>query len=105
MVRQLLGTSGRTLPVRKDKGRQVVAGASKNALITVIRRFNASSAGLKSSWGWTYAGKPLNAISRSSNWEPRVSRSESLLERSLAEGGSWFPRGTGLQLMQSTIQP
>jgi hypothetical protein len=33
--------------------------------ITVIRRFNASLAGLKSLWGWTFAGKPLYATSNS----------------------------------------
>jgi hypothetical protein len=47
MVRQLLGTSGRTLPVRKDKARQIVAVPGKNILDHVTRRFNASSAGLK----------------------------------------------------------
>jgi len=44
-------------PARTDKARQVVAGAGKNILDYVIRRFNASLAELKSSW----AGPPLES--------------------------------------------
>jgi len=60
-----LGKQADGQTARKDKARQVVAGAGKNILDYVTRRFNASSAGLKSSWGWTFAGTPLSAISRS----------------------------------------
>jgi hypothetical protein len=45
----------------------------------VIRRFNASSAGMKSPWGWTFAGTPLNAISRS-NWSPESAESEAAVQ-------------------------
>jgi hypothetical protein len=38
---------------------------SKSEVDYVTRRFNASSAELKSSWGCTFAETPLNAISRS----------------------------------------
>jgi hypothetical protein len=67
----------------------------------VIRRFNLSSARPNSRRGWIFAETPFSAISRS-NWSPESAEVRSLLGRSHAEGGSWFPRGTGLQL---TIQP
>jgi hypothetical protein len=44
-----------------------IRGLVRHLLDYVTRRFNASSAGLKSSWGCTFAETTLNAISRS-NW-------------------------------------
>ena len=77
---------------------------AKSVLDYVIRRFSASSGGLKKPWGWIYAGTPLNAIS-TSNWSPESAEGR-LLSEEISLGG-WFlvPRGTGLQLMQSTNQP
>jgi hypothetical protein len=68
----------------------------KNAADYVIRRFNASLAGR---WGWTYAGKPLNAISRS-NWSPESAEVRPSFLDAPREDGSWFRLETGLQLMQ-----
>jgi hypothetical protein len=43
----------------QNKARQIVAGAGKNILDYVIRRFNASSAWAEvSPWGWTFAETP-----------------------------------------------
>ncbi len=49
-------------------------------------------------WGWTYAGTPLSAISRS-NWSPESAEVRLLFK---APRGGWFlvPLGTGLQFMQ-----
>jgi hypothetical protein len=65
-----------------------------NASDYVTRRFDPSSAGLKSPWGWTFAGTPLDAISRS-NWSPEpgeVRRQEVLAPY---QGGSRFLHRTG----------
>ena len=64
----------------------------------VTRRFNASSAGLKSSWGCTFAETTFYAISRS-NWSPESAEVDALLMR-LVRMVPGFLRGTGLQLMQ-----
>src|ERR1700719_1261190 len=37
----------------------ILPGVIRSVFDYVTRRFNASSPGLKSSWGWTSAGKPL----------------------------------------------
>jgi len=51
----------------------------KSLLDYVTRRFNASSAKLKSLWGCTFAETPLNAISRS-NWSPKSAEARPLLQ-------------------------
>jgi hypothetical protein len=74
----------------QNKARQIVAGAGKNILDYVIRRFNASSAWAEvSPCGWTSAGKPLNAISRS-NRSPESAEERLLFKAPRVRIGSWF---------------
>ena len=56
----------------------------KTSSIT-LPNFNASLAGLKSSWGWTFAGTPLYAISRS-NWIPESAQVRRTSDASCAGG-------------------
>jgi len=52
--------------------------------------------GWRSSWGWTFAGTPLSAISRS-QLESEVSRSGAAVQSASWRNGSRFRGGTGLQ--------
>ena len=52
----------------------------------VIRRFNASSAGMK--MGLTFAKTPLNAISRF-NWSPESTEARPLLKAPREDGSSF----------------
>jgi hypothetical protein len=70
----------------------------KNALDYVIRRFNASSAGIKK-WGWTYA-RTAALRDHQIQLEPRVSRKEAAFSKRLVRNGSWFRAELDLQLMQ-----
>jgi hypothetical protein len=54
----------------------------------VIRRFNASSAGLKKPVGLTFAEAPLNAISRF-NWSPESPEVRPLSKGSREDGSSF----------------
>jgi hypothetical protein len=65
------------------------ASGGKNVLDYVTRRFNASSAGLKSRLrGLTFAEAPLSTISRS-NWSPESAEVRPLL-KAPRENGSRF---------------
>jgi hypothetical protein len=68
----------------KDKARPIVRGDGKSSLITSPDVSTHFRAGLKSLWGWTSAGKPLNAISRI-QLGPESTAVRLLLGRSLAE--------------------
>jgi hypothetical protein len=74
-----------------------------NEVDYVIRRFNASSAGLKKPRGaGPSLGLPLSAISRS-NWSPESAKVRPLCKAPC--GGSFLvPCGTGLAVKQSNLQ-
>jgi hypothetical protein len=61
-ARRFAEASDGILLVRRIKLDKLSRVLVKNILDYVTRRFNASSAGLKNPWGWTYAETPLSAI-------------------------------------------
>src|SRR6266446_4889600 len=85
-----------------NKSRHRPLCSSKSDADYVTRRFDASSARLKNSLGWTFAETPPNAISRS-NWSPESAELRPLC-KAPREDGSRFPRRNWIAAKQSTIR-